>query len=80
MHAQAITVFDERDNGRVAFHAEAGRDGFAESAELDFLHFASVAIGAVYVVVGDAANRLVRMGARVVIRDDSGERAFCAAA
>lgn len=80
MHAQTITVIDERDNNRVAFRAEAGRKGSAESADLDFLHFASVAIGAAYVDVKDAAQRLVGLGARVIIQDDSGERIIDAGA
>lgn len=78
MPAQSIQVFDTLDNNRLAFEAQAGRNGCAESAEMDFLHFASVAIGAAYVVVNDAANRLVGIGARVVISDACGERTFSA--
>lgn len=80
MHAQSITVFDERDNDRLAFRAEAGRMGFAESAEVDFLQFASGVIGAAYVVVNDAVGRLVGLGARVVIRNETGEHTFSAVA
>ena len=80
MHSQSVKVFDVRDNDRLAFQAEAGRMGFAESADLDFLHFASVAIGAAYVVVNDAAKRLSGLGARVVIQDANGEHVFTAQA
>lgn len=75
-HAQTIQVFDTLDNNRLAFQATAGRMGFEESADLDFLGFASGAIGASYVVIHDAALRLVGLGARVVIRGADGERVY----
>ena len=75
-NALSIHVFDTRDNDRLAFQAEAGRMGFVESADIDFLGFASGAIGASYVVVHDAALRLVDLGARVVFRGAVGERVY----
>lgn len=78
MSSRSIKVFDVRDNDRLALHVEAGRMGFAESADLDFLKFASGAIGAAYVIVNDAAKRLSEIGASVIIVDANGERVFAA--
>ena len=46
-------------NGAEVFFAEAGRNGFDNSVEYDFISFASEIIGATYVFIDDAADRLM---------------------
>ncbi|MYM92581.1 hypothetical protein [Duganella vulcania] len=60
----SITVTKD---GEQKFHATSGRMGFAESAALDFLCWASPIIGAAYTVVDDAARRITAMGAEVTL-------------
>lgn len=45
-------------NGIEVFFAEAGRNGWCDSVEYDFLSFASAIIGAPYTFIDDAADRL----------------------
>ena len=57
-HIKSILVAN--DAGVELFFAEAGRLGRSDSAELDFLNFASGIIGAPYTFIADAVERLQR--------------------
>lgn len=46
-------------NGVEVFFAKAGRNGWDNSVEYDFLSFASEIIGASYTFIDDAADRLM---------------------